>query len=973
MSHLLRFRFLPAVILIVTLLAGTLLTQPLRPGTSPALLMNRSMALPSGSGLSQDPPPPVPPSGENPDGTIGTRYPNGVVVKWDDGHDVSPPLRELAKLDTGAAPGGPILHYMPPDYSRLPQQLPVGTILPDPFLQRTYGPNSIPALTVNFNGIDNRNNPPLHGGYIYQPPDTDGDVGPNHYFEWVNNAYAVYSKSGTLLLGPAAGSTIWSGFSGPAVCTSTDRGDPIVIYDSIADRWMISQFAFTTTGGGTFKDSATECIAVSTTPDPTGTWYRYGWTFSNSIFYDYPHGGVWPDGYYFNFNRFNGNFWGGDAVVAFQRSAMLAGAPAAAQQFVIPASPGTHGSLLPSDFDGTYLPPLGAPNYFMDALTVAGANTLISLWKFHVDWATPGNSTFGINGGAYDPNYNLASSYNMLCPATSRQTCIPSPAGNLESLGDRMMWRLAYRNYRGYESLVSNFTVDAGSSRAGLRWFEVRNLATTPSIYQQGTYAPADTQHRWTGSIAEDRMGNMALSFSSSRNAAGNPKIAYTGRLVTETLGSMLQGEAIVLSSDGQQTGGARWGDYANISIDPNDDCTFWFVNEYLLDSGTSYDWSEWATRIGAFKYPSCVPPPLCFSDTADSFTNFNHTANTAANDTWAVFAAGGAQGNVFRVQDTAAGSSKSLFLGQAIPVGTAADGTTLSFQHKYNFGADDGGRVEASIDGGLNWVEINSGVTNNVFSMGQPLTKTITGVGNPLNGLTGWTGTNSYFATVKINLSLQFAGQNVLIRWLYGAGNTVSAGTDWQIDNVQVENCASGRDLVSGFLYADCNNNLTRETAFNEAGISGVTMALNGDASGTTTTNAQGYWQFSTAPAGSNYSVYAVGTTLPNGGGTTAGAPAAWNAASNGGRCTGTGWTTGSTTFWSWGENGGLVSFTGIRPGAPDGMVANSRIGVRGDGASPTAVDMARAQVTAAGGTLAPLALAVLVTLGLVLAWRRR
>lgn len=484
-------------------------------------------------------------------------------------HDVSPPLRDIpavpyekpTKISEMVEPG---------------EEAPNGKPLPpisDPVVQNRFGAQlDAPSPLQNFDGINNRNG-------VY-PPDTNGDVGPNHYVQMVNLSLQVFSKTGASLYGPVNANTIWSGFGGS--CQTRNDGDPIVLYDSMADRWLVSQFTAANPYG--------ECIAISTSPDPTGSYYRYFFQFSTTTFYDYPHLGVWPDGYYMGANRFTGNTYNGGAAVVFNRSRMLTGLSATFQAFNMSS---TNGTPFPADLDGPTLPPAGAPNYFMSR----GTN-LLRLFRFHVDWTTPANSTFT------GPTNITTAAFNTLCSGT--RSCIPQPSTTvrLDGLGDRLMYRVAYRNFGTHESLVTNHSVNAGSGVAGVRWYEVRNPAGTPSIFQQGTYSP-DTTNRWMGSVAMDRQGNMAMVYSASSSSVF-PSIRYTGRLVGDTLGQMPQGETTLIAGTGSQTGtGSRWGDYAMMSVDPTDDCTFWMTTEYVQTTGTA----NWRTRIGSFKFPGCGGP----------------------------------------------------------------------------------------------------------------------------------------------------------------------------------------------------------------------------------------------------------------------------------------------------------------------------------------------------------------------------
>ncbi len=451
----------------------------------------------------------------------------------------------------------------------------------DPVLQRKPPAAQIPGTTTNFNGVGNGFSGP-QGTFTVQsaPPDTDGDVGPNNYVQIVNSDFAVFNKSGTVLYGPVATNTLWSGFGGG--CQTNNDGDATAVYDSIANRWVISQFSVSTT-------PYLQCVAVSTTGDPTGSYYRYSFQYAN--FPDYPKLGVWPDAYYTTFNMFSngGNTFAGATACAYNRSAMLTGAAATQQCFNTSTS---YGGLLPSDLDGSRQPPAGSPEYLVGL--GASANTL-AYWKFHVDWTTPANSTFT------GPTSLATAAYTEAC---NGGTCIPQSGTTqqLDSLADRVMFRLAYRNFGDHEALVVNHSIVAGSS-SGVRWYELRpDINHNLSIYQQGTYAP-DSSYRWMGSIAMDQSGDIALGFSVSSSSL-HPEVHYVGRLVGDALGTMTQGEGTIINGAGSQTGQSlsRWGDYSNMVVDPSDDCTFRYTNEYIPANGAF----NWSTRIGSFKFSTC-------------------------------------------------------------------------------------------------------------------------------------------------------------------------------------------------------------------------------------------------------------------------------------------------------------------------------------------------------------------------------
>jgi hypothetical protein len=393
--------------------------------------------------------------------------------------------------------------------------------------------------------------------------------------QWVNTSFAIFNKStGALVGGPTAGNTLWSGFGGG--CQNNNDGDPIAIYDKLANRWVMSQFSVSTT-------PYLQCIAVSTTSDALGTWHRY--SFQYSAFDDYPKMGVWPDAYYETFNMFqNGVQFIGSDVCAYDRTSMLSGL--AATQICFQQT-SLVGGLLPADVDGLTAPPAGSPNYVVNF----GANDL-NLYKFHVDFNTPANSTFT------GPTVINVAAFSPLCGGG---TCVPQPGTSnmLDSLADRLMYRLAYRNFASHESLVVNQSV-AVSGGGGVRWYEIQNPSGTPVLAQQGTFAP-DSTYRWMGSVAMDQAGDLAVGYSKSSSSIF-PSIDFAGRIPTDPAGT-LETETEVVAGSGAQTSSLhRWGDYSAMTVDPVDDCTFWYTQEYIKSNG-SFNWN---TRIAHFKFLNC-------------------------------------------------------------------------------------------------------------------------------------------------------------------------------------------------------------------------------------------------------------------------------------------------------------------------------------------------------------------------------
>jgi hypothetical protein len=503
-------------------------------------------------------------------------------------NDVSPPLREMpAWSDYDLRRGGDREANENPKvpYRHIDSFDPVVQDW-DASVFAGKGPR-IPVPIRTFDGI------PFPGvGCNCAPPDPNGAVGLTQYVQIVNEAYQVFDKaSGNSTLGPRSISSIWSGFGG--VCETGGSGDPVVLYDHLANRWLISQFA----GTSTITD---ECVAISTTSDATGSYFRYGFHLGSN-FFDYPHLSVWPDAYYMSMNVFNsaGTQYLGPQPFAFDRTKMLAGQPAT---FVSPVGPlgGSIDPFLPADLDGSRLPPTGAPNTFV-GFPGQATNPNYTTYHFHVDFTAPGNSTFSTFA---NPS---AAGFTALCP-TSR-ACVPengvTSSNYLDGIGDRLMFRLGYRNFGDHESVVGNFTVSSGGV-AGIRWFELRNVTSGPvTVYQQSSYQP-DSTWRWMGSAAMDGQGSLAIGFSASSSSI-HPQLRYAGRLATDPLNTLTQGEAHLYDGAGSQTGsGNRWGDYSSLSVDPVDDTTFWYTNEYY-PSNASYNWR---TRIGSFKLATGGPTP---------------------------------------------------------------------------------------------------------------------------------------------------------------------------------------------------------------------------------------------------------------------------------------------------------------------------------------------------------------------------
>ncbi len=486
----------------------------------------------------------------------------------------------------------------------------------DPVIQKKRGTGPLSAPLVSFDGICLPFGPPCAEASSCSclPPDTNGAAGATQYVQMVNSDFAVYSKTGAVLRHATPIKDLWSGVGGE--CAAHNDGDPVVVYDQYAGRWLLSQFVAQPATG----ESYGECVALSQTSDATGAYNLYFFDFGPSTFLDYPHFGVWRDGYYMSANEFptGQETSSGAAAIVFERDKMLAGQPARFVWFDESAANPTGGQYigqLPADADGSKLPPAGAPNVFAEVDDPASipptgtgdAGFDMRLWNFHVDWSNPKASTFG-NDGSPSATLPVAPFVRPQCTYGYGDCALQKggPQG-LDVLGDRLMFRLAYRNFGDHASLVLDHTVKADALE-GIRWYEVRSPTESPAIVQQGTYAPDDSPtnplSRWLGSIAMDKQGNIALGFSAS-GANDYPSLRYTGRAAGDAPGQVTQAEQVLFTGQGPQTEPeGRWGDYSELSVDPVNDCTFWFTSEYLTTDTVVI--GSWATRIGAFRFPGC-------------------------------------------------------------------------------------------------------------------------------------------------------------------------------------------------------------------------------------------------------------------------------------------------------------------------------------------------------------------------------
>ncbi len=420
------------------------------------------------------------------------------------------------------------------------------------------------------------------------PSDNSLAIGPSHIVQIVNSRMAVFDKTGKLLYGSVPTNTIFQGFGG--TCEARNNGDAVVRYDQLAQRWLYVMPIFSKNPERP-EEPYSMCYAVSTGPDPIGPFHRY--EFRRKLFPDYPRPAIWTDGYYVPTST-------GDEVIQkhvciADRAKMLTGGAATEQCLIIDGV----NFLNNADIDGPGLPPPGAPNIML----AAGGSQLrgvfeddgIYAWKVHVDWTNPANTK------AEGPVKIPVAPYHYLCNG-QLTNCVPQPGTSrgLDAQGDKIMQRVVYRNIGGVESLVAVHSVNTVSGGGGVRWYEFRvGKGRTVRLHQQGTYAP-DGLFRWMASPAMDRKGNIGIGYS----FGGTPHFAgqrFAGRLAGDPRGVLSLRETIAVEGEASQEATLRWEDYTTTAMDPSDDCTFWYVGDYLKKGAASY-----STVIASFQMPGC-------------------------------------------------------------------------------------------------------------------------------------------------------------------------------------------------------------------------------------------------------------------------------------------------------------------------------------------------------------------------------
>ena len=449
------------------------------------------------------------------------------------------------------------------------------------------------------------------------PPDTTMAVGDTQVVQWVNTSYTVCSKTSPYTCGPAIeGNLLWASLPGSPLCTQQNDGDIIAQWDVTAHRWLLTQ--------NVFASPYAVCVAVSTTPDATGTYFTYEFAVPGNGFPDYPKWGIWPTNYGEAMNNFgpNGSGFMGPLVCVYNRTKLLVGDPSAEQ--ICHQYTSSEDSLLPADQDSPTNPPAGQDQFFIGSVGDVD-NAHLSLYSAHIN--NPSNWSQGASFTG-DGNSQLIpiAAFTGSCNGNFGGACVPQKGitDKADSLGDRLMYRFAYWNDgggsktsafpfhpSGSQHWMVNFDVTASSSQNGVRWMEiaapVKNVQPTAlSVFQQGTFAP-DGNWRWMGSVARDKVGDMLVGYSEScgNSCPGGkamfPSVFVAGRLAGDPLGTLETEVQVVAGAGSQPDTSNRWGDYSSMRID-QDGCTFWYTTEYYKVSST-FDWS---TQVASAKFANC-------------------------------------------------------------------------------------------------------------------------------------------------------------------------------------------------------------------------------------------------------------------------------------------------------------------------------------------------------------------------------
>ncbi len=477
-------------------------------------------------------------------------------------------------------------------------------------LEKIFRPvPTMPPPLLTFDGIN-----AAQAETVVPPPDTNGDVGPNHYVQSVNTSFRVFDKNGNPLTGPITFNSFFAPIGAGNPCgANQNQGDPFVFYDQLADRWVITDFAFPEDPGTSFW----ECIGVSQTSDPTGAYFLYALQDNPANpdrHGDYPKFALWPDAYYLTMNEFVGEDFVAVRVYALDRASMTGGGPIHAVGFTIdPTGLGVAWSLVAASFRTGNPPPAGEQEFLL-AIDNEGGKPLTQVkgWLFHVDFAVPANSTLGV-GPNHAPNALITVNEFITAYTENGPNLVPQQGTTqkLDTLGDKIMTPVVYQNRGGTESLWADHTVilNYPDGPTAIRWYQFDvtggSFSATP-VQQQDWSNGGDGLWRWMPSIAVDQNGGMAIGYSTSSSTTF-PSIRYAGRLITDPLNNLGRGEAIMTNGEGSQTFfEGRWGDYTMTTIDPLDGISFWHTNEYYLTTSEG----NWSTRVGKFQIQRPTPTP---------------------------------------------------------------------------------------------------------------------------------------------------------------------------------------------------------------------------------------------------------------------------------------------------------------------------------------------------------------------------
>ncbi|HMT08459.1 MAG TPA: carboxypeptidase-like regulatory domain-containing protein [Pyrinomonadaceae bacterium] len=560
--------------------------------------------------------------------------------------------RERFRLARPQGKKRPVFVKVPPTDKPVEPEAPVAPAAP------------MPTPLSSFNGMERLTN---GSGW---PPDTDGDVGYSHYIQAVNTSFRITDKSGTTLA-TSTFASLWTGAGTGTPCDTAHNGDPTVNFDPGTGRFVIADFSWSNLQNGPYY----ECIAVSKTSNPvTGGWWLYAIRADDAAhpwLPDYPKMGIWRDGLYMGTNMFDclnatcsSATYMGARAYAFNFSKMINGTALTANDVQVSDLGSSRFSVFPANYRGT-IPPVGTPQYFVGE---SGTVFAWEVFKFSVNFVTPASSTFTGPTNVSQTAYNVASG------------AIATPAGagaNIDTLADRVMKQVQYRNLSGAESLWVNHTTGTttATTPVGIQWAQINVTGTTVNttpVQQQIFNNGADGLHRFMGSLAVDKQGNMALGYTAA-NSTTHPDIRYSGRLAGDTLGTLPQTETSMLTgvTRNSQTsgGGGRWGDYSSMTVDPIDDCTFWYTQEYYAALGTN-----WQTRIGTFKFPTCLGPTASYAVIGGlvksqngngiagalvTVTNSNGETRTARTSSFGYFSIGGLEvGQTYTISVNAKRSS---------------------------------------------------------------------------------------------------------------------------------------------------------------------------------------------------------------------------------------------------------------------------------------------------------------------------